>query len=114
MEAMFAKFAEKMDVFMQDVRKIAEGTQKETPRVFQVGEGSGVSSHIADAIPIVTAQRVDSAPTRPTMPTFLVEEEEQTASRDGDLNQHAVLFADWRSMGQEFMDAFPFNQYIQF
>ena len=70
MEAMFAKLTAKMDAFMQDVNK--KMAEKEPPRVFQVGEGSGVSSHIPDAIPIVSAQRVNSTPTRPTMPTFPV------------------------------------------
>jgi len=101
MEAMFARLTEKltekmdakMDAFMQEVtRKV---TLKEPPRVFQVGEGSGTSSYIPDAIPIVTAQKVDSMDTRPTMPTFPVEEGEQTASRDEGLDLHAVWFADW-------------------
>ena len=122
METMFARLTEKltekmdakMDAFMQEVtKKVAEGTQKEPLRVSQVGEGSGTSSCIPDAIPIVTAQKADSMDTRPTMPTFPVEEEEQTASRDGGLDLHAVWFADWRSMGQEFMDAIPLNQYLQ-
>jgi len=123
MEAMFAKLTEKltekmdakMDAFMQEVtRKVAGGTQKETPRVFQVGEGSGTSSCIPNAIPIVSVQETDSMDTRPTMPTFTEEEAEQTASREEGPDLHAVWFADWRSLGPEFMEALPFNQYMQY
>ena len=97
-----------------------EISQRELPRVFQVGEESGMSRHVPvhDAIPIVTtqaparstmptflpedtgtgvrggAQRDNPAPTRPTMPTFLVEDEGSTAPRDVSPAQWAAVFAE--------------------
>ena len=113
MEDIVVKLAEKMDTFMQDVTKrfaAVNVTQREPPRVLQVGEGSGVSRCIPGAIPIVPAQR-------PYMPTFTPEDTETGARRGAqrdNLAQHASMFADWQSMEQAFRDAFPFDQYIQF
>ena len=47
-----------------------EARQRESPQVFQVGEGSGASHHLPEQRD--TAQQVAShASTRSTMPTFL-------------------------------------------
>ena len=112
--------AEKLDAILRHMQNVdnrvaaMEASQREPPRVLQVGEGSGMSSYIPDAIPIVTAQRVNTTHTRPTMPTFPVEDEGSTAPRDGGPAQHAAIFADWQSLGQAFRDALPFDRYLQF
>ena len=45
------------------------------------------------------AQRDNPAPTRPTMPTFLVEDEGSTAPRDVSPAQWAAVFAEWQGLG---------------
>ena len=46
-----------------------EARQRETPRGFQIGEGSGTSHHLHEHD--ATQHMASHAPTRSTMPTFL-------------------------------------------
>ena len=109
----------KLDVIlhhMQDMsqRLAALGVrQRETPRGFQVGEGSGTSHHmlVRDAIPIMASH----APTRSTMPTFLAEDTGAEAQREPevDLGQMDAYIAEYLARGPGIRDLISFRDYVQ-
>ena len=77
------RFREALLQHMQEVSQrltALEVRQRETPRGFQIDEGSGTPHHMSerDAIPIMASH----APTRSTMPTFLAEDTGAGAQRD--------------------------------
>ena len=60
-----------MQVMSQKLTAL-EVRQRETPRGFQIGEGSGTSHHLPEHD--ATQHIASHTPTRPTMPTFLDED----------------------------------------
>ena len=88
-----------------------EARQRETPWVFQVGEGSGTSHHLPEhgAAQRDTPQPMNSrAPTHSTMPTFLGADTEAGAQREAKPGHLDEYFAEYHSYGQEFRDALTF------
>jgi len=86
--------------------------QRESPRVFQVGEGSGASHHLPEQCD--TTQRVAShAPTRSTMPTFLGAGMGAGAQQEAEPGHMGDYFAEYQTYGQEFREALSFRDFVQ-
>ena len=80
--------------YMQDVsQRLAalEVRQRETPRGFQIGEGSGTSHHLPDNV--ATQHMASHTPTHPTMPTFLDEDIRAAAQQEPELGHMGNYFA---------------------
>eukprot|EP00253_Pinus_taeda_P003165 PITA_03165 len=89
-----------------------EARERESPRVFQVGEGSGTSHHLPEQHG--TAQQVAShAPTRSTMPTFLGADTGAVAQQGSDLGHMGDYFAEYQAYGMEFREALSFRDFVQ-
>ena len=90
-----------------------EVRQRETPRGFQIGEGSGTSHHMPEreAIPIMASH----APTRPTMPTFLAEDIGAAAQWESkvDPGQMDAYIAEYLTRGPTIRDLISFRDYVQ-
>ena len=79
-----------------------EARQCETPRGFQIGEGSGTSHHMPEheAIPLMASH----APTRSTMLTFLGEDTGAGAQQEPKPGHMGDYLAEYRAYGPEFRD----------
>ena len=83
---------------------VVEARQHETPRVFQVGEGSCTSHHLLEH---GVAQRdtpqpmASRAPTRSTMPTFLGANTGAGAQQEAEPGHMGEYFAEYQAYGQE-------------
>ena len=90
---------------------IVEARQRESPRVFQIGEGSGAFHHLPEQCD--TAQQVAShAPTRSIMPTFLGADTGVGAQQVVEPGHMGDYFAEYQACGQEFRDAFSFRDFV--
>ena len=93
-----------------------EARQRESPRVFQVGEGSGASHHLQEqcATQRDTTQQVAShAPIRSTMPTFLGADMGAGAQQEAEPGHMGDYFAEYQAYGHEFRDALSFRDFVQ-
>jgi len=89
-----------------------EARQGESPRVFQIGEGSGASHHLPEQCD--TAQQVAShVPTRSTMPTFLRADTGVGAQQVVEPGHMGDYFVEYQAYGQEFKDALSFRDFVQ-
>ena len=84
--------------------------QRETPRGFQIGEGSGTSHHLSEHD--ATQHMASHTPTRPTMPTFLDEDIGAAAQREPEPGHMGDYFAEYQAFGQEFMEALSFRDFV--
>ena len=92
-----------------------EARQRETPPVFQVGEGSGTSHHLPEhgAVEHDTPQPMASrAPTYPTMPTLLGADTGARAQQEAEPRHMGEYFAEYQAYGQEFRDALSFRDFV--
>ena len=109
------RFREALLQHMQDVsqRLTALDRQWETPRGFQIGEGSGTSHHLPkhDA----TQHMASRTPTRPTMPTFLDEDIGARAQREPEIDPDQVdaYIAEYLARGPAIRDLISFRDYVQ-
>ena len=79
-----------------------EARQRETPRGFQIGEGSGTSHHLLERIATqrdATQHMASHAPTRSTMPTFLGADTRAGAQQEPEPGHIGVYFADYQAYG---------------
>ena len=84
-------------------RFTAKSRQRETPRGFHIGEGSGTSHHLQEHL---TVQHMAShTPPRSTMPTFLAADTGARAQQEQELTHMGDYFAEYQTYGQEFRDA---------
>ena len=93
-----------------------EARQRESPRVFQVGEGSGASQHLPEhgATQRDTTQQVAShAPIRSTIPTFLGADTGAGAQQEAKPGHMGDYFAEYQDYGQEFKEALSFRDFVQ-
>ena len=89
-----------------------EARQRKSPRVFQVGEGSGASHHFPEQRD--TAQQMAShAPTLSTMPTFLGADTGAVAQQEAEPRHMGDYFAEYQAYGQVFREALSFRDFVQ-
>ena len=89
-----------------------EDRQHESPRVFQIGDGSGASHHLPEQRD--TTQHVAShAPTHSTMPTYLVAGTGAVAQQEANLEHMDDYFAEYQAYGKEFREALSFRNFVQ-
>ena len=75
-----------------------EARQRESPRVFQVGEGSGTSHHSPKQGATqhdTTQQMASHTPTHSTMPTFLGADTGAGAQQEGETGHMGDYFAEY-------------------
>ena len=93
-----------------------EARQRDTPPVFQVGEGLGTSHHLLvhGAAQRDTPQPMASrAPTRSTMPNFFGLVTGVGAQQEAEPGHMGEYFAKYQAYGQEFRDALSFQDFVQ-
>ena len=88
-----------------------EARQCETPRGFQIGEGSGTSHHLPEHD--ATQHMASHTPTRSTMPTFLGADIGAGAQQEPELSHMGDYFSEYQAYGQEFKDALPFRDFVK-
>ena len=88
-----------------------EARQRETPRGFQIGEGSGTSHHLQEQD--ATPDQASHALTRSTMPTFLGADTGAGAQQEPEPGHMGDYFAEYQAHGQEFRDALSFRDFAQ-
>ena len=88
-----------------------EARQRESPRVFQVGEGSSASHHLPEQRD-TTQQVASHAPTRSTMPTFLGADTGAVAQQEAEPGHMGDYFAEYQAYGQEFKKALSFRDFF--
>ena len=89
-----------------------EARQYETPRGFQIGEGLRTSHHLPEHD--ATQRMASHKPTRSTMPTFLGADTGAGAQQEPEPGHMGDYFAEYQAYGQEFRDALPFRDFVQF
>ena len=90
---------------------VVEARQRETPRGFQIGEGSSTSHHLQEHN--ATQHMASHAPTRSTMPTFLAADTGARAQQELEPGHMGDYFAEYHAYGQEFRDALSFRDFVQ-
>ena len=88
-----------------------EARQRETPKGFQIGEGSGTSHHLQEHD--ATQHMASHAPTHSTMPTFLAADIGAGAQQEPEPSHMGDYFAEYQAYGQEFRDALSFRDFFQ-
>ena len=89
-----------------------EARQRESPWVFQVGEGLGASHHLKEQCD--TAQQVASYATiHSTMPTFLGANMGAVAQQEAEPRHMGDYFAVYQAYGQEFRESLLFREFVQ-
>ena len=90
---------------------IVEARHRETPRGFQVGEGSGTSHHLQERV--ATPYQASHAPTRATMPTVQSADTMAGAQEEPEPNHIGGYFAEYQAYGQDLRDALLFRDFVQ-
>ena len=88
-----------------------EARQRETPRGFHIGEGSGTSHHLSEHN--ATQHMASHTHTCSTMPTFLGADIGAGAQQELEPGHMGDYFAEYQEYGQEFRDALPFRDFFQ-